>query len=310
MMTSLILLALGACAGTGIWMLVTSHFSRNLTLEQRVAPWVSDISLEAHRVALDSVRRRGRSSSSLGTRIALRLPARLAALFDGGDSVQVLLAQAGRSLTSSQWRLANVEVSLWGALLGFFIALVAVLIGHVSPVVLIAGLIIGVGAALTVKKYLLARAARIRVALMLEELPALCELLAICLTAGEGFRESLLRITSHGDGPLVSELRGALAQVNLGVPSAVALASVGERLQLPPLSRMIDHVISSMERGAPIAEVLRVQASDARAEAGRRLQERASAREVVMLLPLVFLILPITIAFAIFPGLLVIQTGL
>jgi tight adherence protein C len=38
--------------------------------------------------------------------------------------------------------------------------------------------------------------------------------------------------------------------------------------------------------------------------------ESAGRNEVMMLIPLVFLILPVTIAFAVFPGLIAIQSGL
>jgi tight adherence protein C len=222
----------------------------------------------------------------------------------------VLIAQSGRQITRNRWRLDIVEAAIWGAVTGCALAILGTVVAHASVWLMLAAVIVGASAGVFLKRYLLARAARQRVVLMLEELPGLCELMAICLTAGEGFREALTRVTDRGSGPLVEELHGALSKFRIGIPVATALAEVSGRLQLAPLSRMVDHVISSIERGSPLAEVLRVQAADARAEAGRRLQERASAREVVMLLPLVFLILPITIAFAIFPGLLVIQTGL
>ena len=55
--------------------------------------------------------------------------------------------------------------------------------------------------------------------------------------------------------------------------------------------------------------MLRAQAQDARDLAKRDLLESAGKKEVAMLIPLVFLILPTTIAFAVFPALLVIQVG-
>ena len=47
----------------------------------------------------------------------------------------------------------------------------------------------------------------------------------------------------------------------------------------------------------------------ARDDAKRELLELAGKKEVAMLVPLVFLILPITIVIAIFPGLFVLQLG-
>jgi tight adherence protein C len=202
-----------------------------------------------------------------------------------------------------------IEAGLIGVVSGVGLGVFGLLAMHSSPVALAAYALLGLAAGVWVRRRMLQRSARTRVALMLEELPALCELLAICLSAGEGFREAVARVSARGQGPLVSELRAVLRATELGTPMVSALSAMSARLDVLPLSRTIDHIVSSIERGTPLAGVLRTQAAEARGEAGRRLQERASAREVVMLVPLVFLILPITIAFAVFPGLLVIQAG-
>jgi tight adherence protein C len=208
------------------------------------------------------------------------------------------------------WSARLIESAVFGALIGLGLGGLLLWLAHGSLVAPLALAAVGAGGGVAIAKYTLNRRASQRSALVLEELPAVCELLAICLTAGEGFPEALQRISARGEGPLVRELRRVLVAAGMGVPLAQGLGELAARLDLAPLSRTLDHVIASLERGAPLADVLRTQAAEARAEAGRRLQERASAREVVMLLPLVFLILPITIAFAVFPGLLVIQAGL
>jgi tight adherence protein C len=61
-------------------------------------------------------------------------------------------------------------------------------------------------------------------------------------------------------------------------------------------------VAHAVERGTPLAEVLRAQAVDVR-EAGKRLLlESAGRREIGMMVPVVFFVLPVTIVFALFPG--------
>ena len=49
--------------------------------------------------------------------------------------------------------------------------------------------------------------------------------------------------------------------------------------------------------------------SAAHAARARLLIERASKQEVGMLVPLVFMILPVTILFAVFPGVMALQAG-
>jgi tight adherence protein C len=59
----------------------------------------------------------------------------------------------------------------------------------------------------------------------------------------------------------------------------------------------------AVERGTPLAEVLRAQAQDVREEGRRRLMEEGGKKEIAMMIPVVFLILPVTVLFALYPGL-------
>ena len=101
-----------------------------------------------------------------------------------------------------------------------------------------------------------------------------------------------------------------MAETRVGVPLGAALARLGDDLVLPALTRCLTHITAALERGSPLAELLRVQAADAREEARRAMLESAGKKEVAMLVPLVFLILPVTVAFAVWPGILVLQTRL
>jgi len=61
------------------------------------------------------------------------------------------------------------------------------------------------------------------------------------------------------------------------------------------------------ERGTPLVDVLHAQAADVR-EAGRReLLETGARKEVLMMVPVVFLVLPVTVVFAFFPGVVGLQ---
>ena len=68
--------------------------------------------------------------------------------------------------------------------------------------------------------------------------------------------------------------------------------------------------MAAIERGAPLAHVLQAQAIDAREDAKRTLIERAGRKEIYMLFPLVFLILPLSVLFAVFPGIFMLRLGL
>lgn len=100
-----------------------------------------------------------------------------------------------------------------------------------------------------------------------------------------------------------------MSAVATGLPLADCLNRLAAELQLVSFSRAVDQITGALERGTPLAEVLRAQAQDAREEAKRELIELSGAKEVAMLVPLVFLILPTTIVIAIFPGIFVLQAG-
>ena len=77
-----------------------------------------------------------------------------------------------------------------------------------------------------------------------------------------------------------------------------------------PLRRFADGVATAVERGTPLAEVLRAQAQDVRSAGQRALMEEGGKREIAMMVPVIFLILPVTVVFAVFPGLTTIRLGL
>jgi tight adherence protein C len=58
----------------------------------------------------------------------------------------------------------------------------------------------------------------------------------------------------------------------------------------------------AVERGTPLADVLRAQAMDVREAGRRRLLEIGGRKEIAMMVPVVFLILPVTVVFALYPG--------
>ena len=144
---------------------------------------------------------------------------------------------------------------------------------------------------------------------MAEELPTVLEFLTLRLSAGEGILDSIRRVSRVSRGELSRELATVTADVATGMPLAQTLSRLAADLELPPFTRCVEQLVGALERGTPLVEVLRAQAQDVRDDAKRDLLEVAGKKEVAMLVPLVFLILPTTIAFAVFPATLVLQMG-
>ncbi len=98
------------------------------------------------------------------------------------------------------------------------------------------------------------------------------------------------------------ELSRCLADAHSGASLPAALERLGERTGLPSLTRFVDGVVVAVERGTPLADVLRAQAEDVREASRRALLEAGGRKEIAMMIPVVFLVLPITVLFAVFPG--------
>ncbi|KAB1643511.1 type II secretion system F family protein [Gulosibacter chungangensis] len=294
---------LGVTLGIGLWTLVgrIPRLSR-LRVIDRVAPHVADISEDArihlHRGTIDPLPVLG----TLVSPILSWLRTLLSEVVGGNELVRVRLRQSGNRMTLERFR---TEQALW-ALLGALLGVVgAVGLMRVSAQYLLAAILLPVlcaGAAVALRDFVLRRAAERRIRRIASEYPTVLEFLSLSLAAGEGIVDALIRLSKMGHSELSQEFGGVIVQVRAGVPVATALHALGRDLAYTPLTRTLDHIVTSMERGAPLVEVLRAQAQDARDLAKRELLEESGKSEIRMMIPLVMLLLPITVLFAVYPS--------
>lgn len=144
---------------------------------------------------------------------------------------------------------------------------------------------------------------RARLAHVRDELPVVIEMLALAISAGESPASALQRICAEGDGPLMSALRGVVSDLSLGSTLASSLSRLRHDIPCVEIDRFVDGVTVGHERGTPLTQILHAQAIDARERQRRQMIEKAGSTEVAMMIPVVFLIMPVTIVFALFPSL-------
>ena len=160
------------------------------------------------------------------------------------------------------------------------------------------------------RDYLLGVQVRKREARMMAEFPSIAELMALAVSAGESATGALDRVCRSARGELSKDFTRVLAETRAGKPLVEALQEFSSRTELGPLLRFVDGLIVAVERGTPLADVLRAQAQDVRDTAKRELMESAGKKEIGMMVPVVFGVLPLTVVFAVFPGLAAISMGL
>ena len=300
----------GSVLGIGLWSLVslTPRLSRP-RLANRLAPYLLDVSAEARvfvgRRSVDPIPVLG----TLFSPVFESLAQALASALGGADVIERRLRQSGSSRTVDAFRSEQLAWALIGAAGALLVALGTPLGRSWPLIVQVVAPLVAAGAGVLLRDTQLKRQASARLARIDSELPTILEFLTLSLAAGEGILDALRRVSRSTSGELSREFAGVIGDVHAGVSLSTALTELSGRMRLTSLTRFVDQVVGAIDRGSPLADVLRAQAQDGREEAKRHLLEAAGKKEVAMMVPLVFLILPMTILFAIFPGLFVLQAG-
>lgn len=296
--------ALGAAFAFGLLLLAPRLFTpRRPTLESRIAPYIRDVPTPAKLWTP-----RPASASVLSALHALVVPYlegaadRLQRVLGGRMSVQRRLERAGSAFTVEQFRMSQVQ---WG-LLGFGASLALGVLGPArEPGRALPWLLLCIGtagAAVILRDWMLSRDVRRREQQMLAQFPAIADMLALAVAAGESPTAAIDRVVSTCRGALVDELARVLAESRTGVSLVAALDGLARRTGLSVVARFAEALAVAMMRGTPLVDVLAAQAADVREAARRALIETGARKEVLMMVPVVFLLLPVTLLFAFYPG--------
>lgn len=271
-------------------------------LQDRLAPYLRDAAPPSR--LLNPVLGQEASVTALLQPVVRRLAALIDRVFGGAASVARRQQRAGLRADVASFRAEQVTWGTAGALAGVIVGSLAWMRSPGSPLVPLMAVALGaVGGVLACDHELTRRVAK-REQRMVAEFPTIAELLALSVSAGEGTASALERVCRLSSGELSRELHLCLADARAGASLPVALQGLAGRTGLPALARFVDGIVIALERGTPLAEVLRAQAQDAREEGRRQVMEVAGRKEIQMMVPVVFLVLPVTVLFAVFPGLM------
>jgi len=135
------------------------------------------------------------------------------------------------------------------------------------------------------------------------EFPAVIEMMTLAIAAGESPMQAILRIAESAEGELSKEFAIVIAEIRQGQPLHLTLDEMGRRVKSVMIRRFVDAVVTATLRGAPLIEVLSRHAIEARGNQRNRIMNAAGKAEIAMMIPVVFLILPISILFALWPSL-------
>jgi tight adherence protein C len=126
-------------------------------------------------------------------------------------------------------------------------------------------------------------------------IPDALDLTVVCVEAGLGLDQSLMRIGSeirpiHRD--LSDELRLLNLEVNAGKSRAQSLRNLATRTEVDDLKALVAVLIQTDKFGTSVAQSLRVFSDSLRVKRRQRAEERSAKTTIKMIPPLVFFIMP------------------
>ncbi|NBP43083.1 MAG: hypothetical protein EBU65_02880 [Actinobacteria bacterium] len=143
---------------------------------------------------------------------------------------------------------------------------------------------------------------RIATEIFERELPSLIQLLTILISSGISPSRALAIIGQRSNSISAKELELVVSEISNGASLTQALDNLALRYDSLVLRRFSTSIVLGIERGSALGPILISQVKDARLASKNSILQRAGKAEIFLMIPIVFLILPISILFALFPS--------
>jgi tight adherence protein C len=138
-------------------------------------------------------------------------------------------------------------------------------------------------------------------------LPDALDLLTICVEAGLGFDQAMLKVADKWDNDLSNAFMRVIQEIQLGSLRRDALRSMAERMEVQDVSTFVAAIIQADQLGVSIARVLRIQSDQMRLRRRQRAEEQARAATLKILPPVVFFIFPAILVVLLGPAIITIK---
>lgn len=135
-----------------------------------------------------------------------------------------------------------------------------------------------------------------------QELSKMLQMLAIMISAGESSVAALKYISERSSGRLTALIKASLDNYKNNGNLFSTLEYLSSATNSAQVRRLLNAVRVSSERGSPILDTLQNQVRSLNKEIKVNLLNKAGKSEIALLVPVVFLILPTSILFAVWPS--------
>ena len=136
-----------------------------------------------------------------------------------------------------------------------------------------------------------------------EELVSILQLASIMISAGESPVSSLKYIAERSEGVIPELIRGEFNKLETGGSLLRTLDFIAITSSSKQVKRLGNSIQVAIDRGSPILQVIQNQVNSIKREIHTQLLRKSGKSEIALLIPVVFLIMPVSILFAIWPSL-------
>jgi tight adherence protein C len=136
------------------------------------------------------------------------------------------------------------------------------------------------------------------------ELPIAVQIVAILVSSGVSPIRAIALVAENSNARLAGQFMEIVNDVKSGGSMIGALDGFSRRVNSNVSRRFANTISMALERGSPLAGVLIEFVRDARNDERTQTQRKAGKAEIGLMIPVVFLILPISVLFALWPSLI------
>jgi tight adherence protein C len=145
--------------------------------------------------------------------------------------------------------------------------------------------------------------------LLNEELVSILQMASIMISAGESPVTSLKYISERSEGIIPELMRKELNNLETRGSLVKSLDYLAITSSSKQVRRLGNSIQVAVDRGSPILQVIQNQVTSINKEIHTQLLKKSGKSEIELLIPVVFLILPVSILFAIWPSIYSLNFG-
>jgi tight adherence protein C len=135
-----------------------------------------------------------------------------------------------------------------------------------------------------------------------EELVIILQMISMMISAGESPMTALKHVSARSKGHLPELIRKSFDKYSSGTNLTQTLNFIAAATGSAQVRRLTNSIQIAIQRGTPILDVLNNQVVALNKQINLELLKKSGKSEIALLIPVVFLILPVSISFAIWPS--------